>query len=193
MTLINSGTLEANGGELDITNEPVTNTGTLQAIDDSTLKLISTTVTNNGGTVTVESGSTLDLVGAAIDGGTLGNSGTLDSTGTSALTDVAITNTGLIEATGGVLTIDPAADVTLINSGTLEANGGELDITNEPVTNTGTLQAIDDSTLKLTSTTVTNNGGTVTVKSESTLDSGGRHHRRGTVGNAGTLNLPATR
>ena len=109
VTLVNSGTLEANGGELDITDEPVTNTGTLQAIDGSTLKLTTTTATNTSGTVTVESGSTLDLVGAAIDGGTLDNSGTLDSTGISALTDVAITNSGLIEATGGVLTIDPAA------------------------------------------------------------------------------------
>ena len=127
MTLVNSGTLEANGGELDITNEPVTNTGTLQAIDDSTLKLTSTTVTNSGGKVTVESGSTLDLVGAAIDGGTLGNSGTLDSTGSSALADVGMTNSG-------------------------------------------TLEAIDDSTLELTSTTVANSGGTVTVESGSTLD-----------------------
>ena len=72
--------------------------------------------------------------------------------------------------TSGVLTIDPAADVTLVNSGTLEANGGELDITSEPVTNTGTLRAIGDSTLKLNSTTVTNTSGTVTVESGSTLD-----------------------
>ncbi len=130
VTLTNSGTLEANGGELDITGEPVANTGTLQAIDDSTLKLTTTTVTNTGaGTVTVDLGSTLDLVSAIITGGTLTNNGTLDSTGTSAISDVGITNTSLIESTGGVLTIDPATVVTLTNSGTLEANGGELDIT----------------------------------------------------------------
>ncbi len=51
-----------------------------------------------------------------------------------------------------MLTIDPATVVTLTNSGTLEANGGELDISTEPVANTGTLQASDDSTLTLTTT-----------------------------------------
>ncbi len=56
----------------------MTNTGTLQAIDDSTLKLTSTVVTNTGGTVSAASGSTLDLVDATISGGTLSISGTLD-------------------------------------------------------------------------------------------------------------------
>ena len=97
-TLTNSGTLEANGGELDIASNPIANTGTLQAIDDFILKLTTLTVTNTGnGTVTVGNGSTLDLVSATIDGGTLGNSGTLDSTGISAITNVGITNSGLIE------------------------------------------------------------------------------------------------
>ena len=189
MTLVNYGALEANGGELDITHEPVTNTGTLQAIDDSTLKLTSTVVTNTGGIVSVQSGSTLDLVGATISGGTLSIGGTLDSTGISAITDVDITNNGLIEATGGVLTIDPSAGPTLINYGTLEANGGELDITHEPVTNAGTLQAIDDSTLKLTSTVVTNTGGAVSVESGSTLDLVGAAISGGTLGIGGTLDF----
>ncbi len=187
-TLTNSGTLEANGGELDITNEPVINTGTLQAIDDSTLKLTSTTVTNTGGTVNVGGGSALDLSNAAIDTGTLTNSGMLNSTGTSALSDVAITNTGTLESTGGKLTISDPAGPTLTNTGTLEANGGELDITNEPVINTGTLQAIDDSTLKLTSTLVTNTGGTVNVGGGSTLDLAGTEIDNGSLTNSGTTN-----
>ena len=192
VTLTNSGTLEANGGELDI-SEAVTNNATLQAIDSSTLKLTSTTVTNNtGGTVTVGLGSTLDLVGAGISGGTLDNSGTLDSAGTSTLSNVGITNSGLIESTGGTLTIEPTGAVTLTNSGTLEANGGELDIS-EAVTNNATLQAIDSSTLKLTSTTVTNNtGGTVTVGLGSTLDLVGAGISGGTLDNSGTLDSTGT-
>ena len=82
---------------------------------------------------------------AGISGGTLDNSGTLDSAGASTLSNVGITNSGLIESTGGTLTIDdPTVVVTLVNSGTLEANGGELDIS-EAVTNNATLQAIDSS------------------------------------------------
>src|SRR6202035_5994402 len=83
-TLTNSGTLEANGGELDITSEPVTNTGTLQATGNSILKLTTTTVTNTdgntSGTVTVDAGSTLDLISATIADGMLTNHGTLDAT-----------------------------------------------------------------------------------------------------------------
>ena len=34
-TINNSGTLEANGGALDITSDPITNTHLLQAIDNA--------------------------------------------------------------------------------------------------------------------------------------------------------------
>ena len=133
-TITNSGTLEANGGELDITSEAVGNTGTLKATDDSTLKLSTLTVTNTaGGTAAVDLGSTLDLVGAIINGGTVGNSGTLDSTGTSAINNAGITNSGLIESASGALTIGTVAGSTINNSGTIEANGGELDIESEAV------------------------------------------------------------
>jgi fibronectin-binding autotransporter adhesin len=196
VTLTNSGTLEANGGELDITGEPVTNTGTLQATDNSILKLTTTTVTNTdgetNGTVTIDLGSTLDLVSATIIDGTLTNHGTLDATGASAITDVGITNTGTIEATSGILTIDPAiAGVTLINSGTLEANGGELDITGDPVINTGILQSIDNSILKLTSLMVTNTGGKVTVGVGSTLALVSAIIIEGTLTNHGTIDIEA--
>src|SRR6202043_2612745 len=115
---------KANGGELDIPGEPVTNTGTLQAIDDSILKLTSLAVTNTHGTVSDDSGSTLDLIDAIISGGAPSISGFLDSTGTSAIDDANITNSGTLESTGGTFTIDAASSLT--NSGTLQANGGEL-------------------------------------------------------------------
>src|SRR4029077_15746346 len=90
--------------------------------------------------------STLYLESSAINGGIVEISGILDSPGISAIEDANISNTGTIESTSGVLTIDPALWVTLTISGRLEANGGELDITGEPVINTGTLQAINGGT-----------------------------------------------
>jgi fibronectin-binding autotransporter adhesin len=192
--ITNQGTLEANGGELDLVGMAVTNTGKLQAIDDGTLKLTSLTVTNDGGTVSAEHGSTLDLVDAIISGGTVSIDGTLDATGTSAITDanIEIASTGLVEATDGVLTIDPEAPVGITNHGTLEANGGELDIVGEAVANTGTLQAIDDGILSLTSLTVINDGGTVSAEHGSTLDLVDAIISGGTVSIDGTLDATGT-
>ncbi len=200
-SISNAGALAANGGTLTIDLAgSFTNTGLVEATDDSLLVLSNLTLTNTDGvaigTATVMNGSTLDLATATITKGTLTNAGTVDSTGISALTDVGITNTGLIEATIGVLTIDPAV---LTNSGTLEANGGELDLTGETVTNTGTLQAINNSTLKLTDTAVNNDDGVhpignVTVGDGSTLDlvratiSGGSIND-GTAGGTGSIDV----
>ena len=150
---------------------------------------LGTTVANAGGTVTVDSGGLLTLNGASIDGGTLSISGTLDATGTSTISDadITVTNTGLIEASFGILTIDPALLVSLANFGTLEANGGELDITTEPVTNSGTMQAIGGGTLKLTTMTVTNTGGTVAVGGGSIMDLEGASISGGVLTNSGTI------
>ena len=52
-----------------------------------------------------------------------------------ALHHLGITNSGTLESTGGLLTIDGGS--TINNSGTLQANGGELDLTNDTLTNTG--------------------------------------------------------
>ena len=203
LTLNNStvtgGTITDNGA-IEITNSSAINGASLNnggvTIDSGqTLKLNNDTVT--GTTITgtdatsiiqIDGNTTLKLNGAIINGGTLSISGTLDAADTSTISDVAITNTGLIEATNGILTIDPALLVAITNFGTLEANGGELDITNEPVTDTGTLQAINDSTLKLTTTVVTNVDGTVSVGSGSTLDLMGAIITGGTLSISGTLN-----
>ena len=80
----------------------------------------------NSGTVTVDPNAMLKLQGGGVDGGAVINNNTIEVTGVSAITDAAITNSGLIESTGGVLTIDAATLVTLANSGTLEADGGTL-------------------------------------------------------------------
>jgi fibronectin-binding autotransporter adhesin len=122
--IANHGTLEANGGELDIVHEAVTNTGLLQAIDKSVLKLESLTVTNDGGHVSVGLQSTLDLVDAIIKGGTIDIDGTFDTTGTSAIEGAHIVNSGVLEVTGGRLTIDAASHID--NTGIVEADGDTL-------------------------------------------------------------------
>ncbi len=208
-TLVNSGQIKVSGTGNALDGETVTNTGGIEVLAGGALLVdqVSTvdntgggitvdgtgTVTLNGTTITggnVTDDGTLNLQGSSVKNGTLVNDGTLNSTGISAITDDGITNTGLIEVTGGVLTIDPAVLVTLVNSGTLEANGGELDITGEPVANSGTLQAIDNSTLKLTSITVTNtSAGTVTVDSGSTLDLIGAVISGGKVIDSGTIDV----
>ena len=187
--LQNSGLITLGEGGDFKDSSSITNSGTIKVAGGNLNVLVDIA---NSGAITIDPHATLTLNGGAISGGTLDNSGTVDSTGTSTLSNVGITNSGLIESTGGTLTIDPTVVVTLVNSGTLEANGGELDIS-EAVTNNATLQAIDSSTLKLTSTTVTNNaGGTVTVGLGSTLDLVSAGISGGTLSNSGTVDSTGT-
>jgi len=129
-TLIKGGALADQGtvqvtGDSEIDNTAVTNCGTLEAVDDSILKLISLMLTNDAkGTVSTDITSTLDLVDTIIKGGTIDVAGTLASTGNSEIDGATIHNTGLLEVTGGTLTIDAASIID--NHGTLEANGGNL-------------------------------------------------------------------
>jgi hypothetical protein len=128
-TLTNSGTVQANGGELDIAGEQIVNTGTVQAIANGTLKLISTTVTSSvtdlvthavtDGTVSVEKGATLDLSDSGITGGNVSIAGTLHADGTS-FVDAAIANNGLIEVTSGWLKLSGSISGT--GSAQIDAN-----------------------------------------------------------------------
>ncbi|MGY8635957.1 FecR domain-containing protein [Bradyrhizobium sp. 14AA] len=187
-TIANAGTLQANGAELDIDHEAVTNTGTLAAINGGTLKLISTTVTNDTGVVSVATGSTLDLIGAVIDGGTLTIAGTLESTGTSAINNADITNTGTITVTSGTLTIDPVLLHTITNHGLIQVSTGELDVSGDLIVNTADIEAITLGILKLADVTITNGGGTVTVDATSKLYlSGVTSINGGSLTNAGNL------
>ncbi len=123
---------DVKGGTLTLdTGNQINNAGLLEAANDSTLVLNNQVVTNTGGTVSDALGSAIDLVSTTISGGKVNNSGTLDSTGTSFITNAGITNSGTLESTGGTLTIDPPAGPSINNTGTLEANGGALDITSE--------------------------------------------------------------
>lgn len=186
-SIANADTLRANGAELDIDHQAVANTGTLAAISGGTLKLTALTVTNTGGTVSVESGSTLDLVGATIDGGTVTIAGTLESTGTSAINDADISNNGTISVTSGTLTIDPAVTHTITNHHLLQASGGVLDISGDLIVNAADIKAVNGGTLKLATVTVTNTGGTVTVDGTSKLYLTDVSINGGSLSNAGNL------
>ncbi|OSJ18376.1 hypothetical protein BST63_08370 [Bradyrhizobium canariense] len=188
-SIANGGILRANGAELDINGEAIANTGTLAAINHGTLKLIGMTVTDTGsGSVSVESGSTLDLQGATIDGGTVTIAGTLESTGTSAIDNADITNTGTITVTSGTLTIDPATLHAITNHNLIQAKGGVLDVSGEDISNTAALEAVNHGTLKLANLTVSNSSaGSITVDGTSKLYLTDVSINGGSLSNAGNL------
>ena len=176
MLLVNDspGVIDANVSH-SLTLDPTTlaNSGLVEATVGGTLILNDTVVTNfisalNGDFLT-DATSELDVQGSSIAGGTLHNSGKLVGTGTSALHGVGVTNSGTLESASSVLTIDG----------------------NSTVGNSGTLQAIDDSTLALTATTVTNTtNGSVKVASGSTLDlDSGAKIVGGTLINSGVVQV----
>ena len=169
-TLTNSGTVQANGGELDITGEQITNTDALNAVNGGTLKLSDLTVTNTDGTVTVGHNSTLDLASAGITGGDVSNSGTLDHvTGTDTIT-ADITNTGTFEVTGGTLTI--GAQSKIANDGNVQASGGGTFEIDGSIDNAGTIAANGG---------IINIAGAVCGTGSATIASGGILHFSSTV------------
>src|SRR5438477_636011 len=99
--------MEDNGGGRDINNETLTNTKALNAIKNSKLVLTNTIVAAYGVAIWLESRRTLVRAnGASISDGTLGNAGEVNAEGTTGLHHLGITNTGTLESTGGLLTID---------------------------------------------------------------------------------------
>jgi FecR protein len=194
-TINNAGLLLADVGELDLNDiTTFTNTGLLLATGGGVLRLNGDILTNNGGTVQVDTGSTLDLggtsklSGTSITGGSIEVAGLFDSAGGDSIADAAITiaTGGVLESTAATLTIDSGA----INSGgLLEANGGELDLENvSTFTSSGTLLATDSSVLVLNNDFITN-AGSIQVDVGSTLDVDATTISGGTLGNSGTVNV----
>ncbi|WP_240535223.1 VCBS domain-containing protein [Bradyrhizobium sp. YR681] len=157
------------GGAIDVTgnsridgNATLTK-GTVTVESAVTLKLDDVTVSGaaiaNHGTVKVDADKKLTLAGSSLTGGTLTLSGTLESTGISAIHSADLNNTGTVSVTSGTLTIDLHA---ITNHGLIEAvTGGALKLTTTTVTNTsGTISV--DGTSKLYLTDVTINGGSLT-------------------------------
>src|SRR6185312_3928871 len=175
-TLTNSGTVEANGGELDITGEQIANTEALKAVGGGTLKLSGLTVTNTGGTVTVDNASALDLTSANITGGNLNNAGTFDSLSGNNIVSAAVDNTGTIEVKAG--TLDLAGGLTgggtvIIDAGaTLELAGADAEtITFEGGADTTTTLTLDSTAIPFTGTISGNatTGGTFEIDGQGSI------------------------
>ncbi|WP_375158580.1 VCBS domain-containing protein [Bradyrhizobium sp. RDT46] len=198
---ISGGTIDG-GGTIDVTGASkidggaILSTSAVSVESGVTLTLGDVTVAGtaiaNGGTVKVDASKKLTLSGASLTGGTLTVVGTLDAIGISTVTDASITNNGLIEAIGGGLTLAATTSAAVANAGTLGPMAPSLELDHQDVTNTGTLSAINDGTLKLTALAVTNTGGIVSVASGSTLDLSGATIDDGTVTIAGTLESTGT-
>ncbi len=148
-----SGLLQSTGTSF-VTGVDFTNTGATDVVS-GTLTLNSTTV-SGGGSVTVESGSVLDLIDAILIGGTLGGPGTIGTAaGNTDSTLKNITNDATVTAAVGELDLTG----TITNNGEFDANSGtgiSLDLENVTLTGgtlggsgkIGTAAGNVDSTLK---------------------------------------------
>ena len=188
-----SGTLLATGGgELDVKAATISdyddgseqiNTGSELLVDSSHLTL------NGDGSGQVALSGTALITGAASSDELENVNKTISGAGTISNLMLVNDGAGVIDAnvSGQTLVLDTGN--TISNAGLLEANGGALTIDATPVTNTGSLEATDNSTLTLSSNTVINIGGTVEVAPGSLLNFDSSGITGGTVDVYGTLEL----
>ena len=144
------GTINATGGTITFDGGSIANGNLLEATNGGTLQLKNITVTNSSAaTASVDATSTVDLMAAAILGGTIENAGHVVVTdGASVLHGDSVTNSGTmtIEA-GASLTLE--GDTTLINEtgGIITADGGgatvSIEIDTDTNVNSGTIQAVN--------------------------------------------------
>ena len=144
------GTINATGGTITFDGGSIANGNLLEATNGGTLQLENITVTNSSAaTASVDATSTVDLMAAAILGGTIENAGHVVVTdGASVLHGDSVTNSGTmtIEA-GASLTLE--GDTTLINEtgGIITADGGgatvSIEIDTDTNVNSGTIQAVN--------------------------------------------------
>jgi hypothetical protein len=170
MTLVNSGTIDANqsAGMTIQANGGTTNTGTLEATAGATLDLTGMTVNNTGGTISAN-GSKLQEINATINGGTV----TLTGASTLQMTNGVIHNgstlnnisTGTIEMVAGNNTLggtinNSAGGVVKIDNGAL------LELENGSYSKLGTVTLNSTGSftdLEIGGANVTLSGGTVTL------------------------------
>ena len=150
-TINNAGTLEANGGGIDLTGD---------------------TITNTNGTIKFDATSTGTVSGTTITGGTVTNNGTLNLTGGDTIENGALGNTGQINVSG----TDALNGETITNTGTLEVlAAGALTLTDDLISGTGKIIVDLGATLILTDTNISgaeliNEGGTIKVFGTTTID-----------------------
>jgi len=131
--ITNAGTIEV-AGAATLTNDVVSNTGTIQVDDDQTLKLSGTTL--EGGTINDSSpsgtGGTIEVVAtSAVNGNATLNNGavTVDANQTLKLDDVTVNGTAFTDtASGAMLAID-AGDTLTVGSGGMAVTGGTIAVT----------------------------------------------------------------
>jgi fibronectin-binding autotransporter adhesin len=212
MTLVNTGTINANGsaGLTIQANGGVTNTGTIEATE-GTLTFNGTTVTNNGGKI-VDDGQTMTLTESTINGGTVTvtGAGDLQLTNSSTIEGGTLTNssTGTIEALsfttdelGGTISNPAGGVIKADNGATLNLQGGTYTglgaVQLNSTGNATQLQIVGDVTLSGGSLTLSNSTsnlifGTSTVDTltnEETISGAGNlGDGRMTLVNSGTIN-----
>jgi hypothetical protein len=160
----NHGLMEAtNSGELDINNVTLTNTGNITAGAGTTVVIYSGSVNNQGGTITADTGATVEINGSTIQGGTLTNNGTFLGTYSSATTLDGSTGAGAVTI-NGTYTSALASQTwllgTITNHGTMLVDGGSGYNTDLVVGSNVTLQGGGTVTLS----TATSGGGNAIVE-----------------------------
>jgi fibronectin-binding autotransporter adhesin len=183
--LVNQGTITANAGgtptEPSLTIQQagaLTNTGTMQAINEGTL-ILQGTINNTGGTIAAlgtpggAASSTVQLLGGSVI-----NGGTLTTTTVSG-------NSGIIEGTGAV-TLNGIA-----NSGTYAVNPGTTTTLDGIINNTGSI-TLTGSTLTLGNSVTLNGKGTVVLSNSASnlinaATSGPTLTNANTIEGAGTI------
>jgi hypothetical protein len=195
LTLVNKGTINANGQVSSgvLTVQPgsagMTNSGTLEAMNQATL-VLKGTFKNTGGTIAAlgENGasvsSTVELAaGTVINGGTLTtttaglNTGVIENTG--AVTLNGVTNTGTYTDTAGTTTTLAG---TITNSGSITLTGSTLSLGNSVTLNgKGTVVLSDSATNLITAAT-----SGLTLTNANTIEGAGTIQNMG-IENTGTI------
>jgi fibronectin-binding autotransporter adhesin len=183
LSISSGSSFEIVGGYLDITGNSIANNGTITIVNGDGLHLL-----EQGGTVTLSGSGMVNMTsqnsffdGTAGAAPTLVNQQTIVGQGSLGEQGFSITNQGMINASGGLLTVQPAG-AGVINTGTMEASSGAtLDIVFGflgPFNNTGgTIKALDGGIVQLqgeiySGGTLTTTGGGVIQLSGGTVLNG---------------------
>jgi fibronectin-binding autotransporter adhesin len=189
--LQNSGLITlGQGGEFGGSSS-ITNSGTIELLGGSLD--VEVAVANSGGIIRVDPGATLELNGAAIDGGTITDNGTIDVTGDSKIDSGATLKNGAVTVESGVtLTLDGMTvnGTTITDNGTIVLDdtvqltgGASLEgvsaLALGTITNSGTLEVAGAA--ELLNITLTNTGGIIQVDDSQTLTLSGTEIIGGTI------------
>ena len=119
--LVNQGSIDADGGTIQLDTNPKVNAGSISATAGGVIDL--RTAVTSSGTITIDPASTLSLDGGAISGGTVDGGGTVDVTTLDGGVDnVVLSNVMVAVGNGDRVTL--GGSVTLDGTVTLADNSG---------------------------------------------------------------------